>query len=193
MRSICVFCGSKEGDRGVYREAAAILGSEIARREMKLIYGGGNIGLMGVVADAVLAEYGEVIGVIPQALLEKEVGHDGLTALHVVASMHERKARMADMSDAFIAMPGGFGTFEEFCEIVTWAQLGMHRKPCGILNVDGYYDPLLEMFDKGVRTGFIKHKHRDVIIVDSNPASLLDRLASHHLPRVEQLISRDAT
>ena len=192
MRSVCVFCGSKEGDRAVYREAAAMLGCEIARRGLKLVYGGGNIGLMGVIADAALAEYGEVVGVIPQALFDKEEGHGGLTALHVVASMHERKARMADMSDAFIALPGGFGTFEEFFEILTWAQLGMHRKPCAILNTNGYYDPLLEMFSTGVKSGFIRAKYRDHIIVDSQPTALLERLAALHPPRTEKLMDHDS-
>ena len=155
FRTICVFCGSNLGIRPVYRAAAERLASLLLQRGIELIYGGGNVGLMGVLADTMLAQGGRVIGVIPQSLLAREVGHRGLTKLHVVSSMHERKALMADLSDAFLALPGGFGTFEEFCEIVTWSQLGIHQKPCGLLNVDGYYDPLLRLFDHAVGEGFL--------------------------------------
>jgi uncharacterized protein (TIGR00730 family) len=151
MKRVCVFCGSSSGSRPEYRTAAEELGTEVVRRKIGLVYGGGNVGLMGVIADAVLKAGGEVMGVIPENLMAKEVGHNGLTKLHVVRSMHERKALMADLSDAFIALPGGFGTLEEFCEIVTWSQLGLHTKPCGILNVQGYYSPLLAMFDHAVK------------------------------------------
>jgi uncharacterized protein (TIGR00730 family) len=143
MKRICVFCGSSQGNRTEYRAAAEELGAELVRRNIGLVYGGGNVGLMGLLADSVLQAGGEAVGVIPENLMAREVGHNGLTKLHVVHSMHERKTLMADLSDAFIALPGGFGTFEEFCEIVTWAQLGLHAKPCGILNVLGYYTPLL--------------------------------------------------
>src|ERR1051326_7718022 len=149
IQRICVFCGSSRGGNPVYAEAARRLGAALAERGIGLVYGGGQIGLMGIVADAVMAAGGEGIGGIPEALALKEVAHEGLTELRVVGSMHERKALMADLAHAFIAMPGGFGTFEEFCEIVTWAQLGMHTKPCGLLNVNGFYDPLLALFDLG--------------------------------------------
>src|SRR5512146_155412 len=142
-KRICVFCGSNTGTRLAYVEAAQRLGVILAERKLGLVYGGGKVGLMGKLADAVLGAGGEVIGVIPQKLMRKEIAHAGLTDLRVVNSMHERKAMMAELSDAFIAMPGGFGTFEEFCEMVTWAQLGVHRKPCGLLNIEGYYDHLL--------------------------------------------------
>ena len=189
MRSVCVFCGSKTGTNPIYRSAAIKLGAEIARRELKLIYGAGNIGLMGVVADAALMHGGHVTGVIPHALMESEVGHLGLTSLQVVDSMHERKARMAELSDAFIAMPGGYGTFEEFCEVLTWVQLGIHHKPCAILNVNGYYDPLIALFDKAVEEGFLKAKNREIVIVGTDPVELLDRLASYEAPETKQLIT----
>src|SRR5215475_2650578 len=156
MKRICVFCGSSSGSRPEYRVCAEELGTELIRRQIGLIYGGGNVGLMGAIADAVLRGGGEAIGVIPEHLMTREIAHKQLTKLHVVRSMHERKALMADLSDAFIALPGGFGTLEEFCEAVTWAQLGLHAKPCGILNVQGYYSPLLAMFDDAVREGFLK-------------------------------------
>ena len=143
MKRICVFCGSSEGSRPEYSAAAEEMAAELVRRNIGLVYGGSKVGLMGVIADAVLKAGGEVQGVIPEHLMALEVGHRGLTKLHVVQSMHERKALMADLSDAFVAMPGGFGTLEEFCEVVTWTQLGLHAKPCGILNVLNYYSPLL--------------------------------------------------
>jgi hypothetical protein len=147
-----------------------------------LVYGGGRTGLMGALADAALAAGGEVIGIMPQALVEKEVAHKQLRDLRVVSSMHERKALMAELSDAFIAMPGGFGTFEEFCEVLTWTQLGLHRKPCGLLNVDGYYDPLLTLFDNAVTEQFVKPVHRQLVISDSDPESLVARLFRQELP-----------
>ena len=148
FQRICVFCGSNSGNNPAYRAAAIELGRLLAGRDIEIVYGAGNIGLMGILADAALAAGGKVIGVIPESLMAKEVGHLGLTELRIVKSMHERKAIMSDLSDAFIAMPGGFGTFEEFCEVVTWSQLGIQSKPCGLLNVEGYYDPLLELFDQ---------------------------------------------
>ena len=150
MRRICVFCGSSSGSRPEYRTAAEDMGAELVRSNIGLVYGGGNVGLMGVLADTVLRAGGEAVGVIPQNLMAREVGHNGLTKLHVVRSMHERKALMADLSDAFVALPGGFGTLEEFCEAVTWTQLGLHAKPCGVLNVLAYYTPLLAMFNHSV-------------------------------------------
>jgi uncharacterized protein (TIGR00730 family) len=174
---ICVFCGSNLGISPAYRDAAVVLGGLLAARRIELVYGGGNIGLMGVLADAVLESGGRVIGVIPESLMAKEVGHAGLTELRIVNSMHERKALMADLSDGFVAMPGGFGTFEEFCEIVTWAQLGIHSKPCCVLNIAAYYDPLLELFDHAVREGFLREENRRLVLEDSDPGLLLEKMA----------------
>lgn len=175
---VCVFCGSRSGDSPIYAETAHILGTLLAVRGHSLVYGGGNIGLMGLIADAALDAGGEVIGVIPQHLLEREVAHAHLTQLHVVDSMHTRKALMADLSDLFVAAPGGFGTLDELCEILTWAQLGLHHKPCGLLNVAGYFDPLLAMFDQATREGFLSAPHRQLIISDEDPIRLLDRLTA---------------
>ena len=169
------------------------MGALLARRGIGLVYGGGNVGLMGVIADAVLAHGGEAIGVIPQALADREIAHPRLTELHVVDSMHTRKAMMADRADAFIAMPGGVGTFEEFFEAVTWTQLGLHRKPCGLLNVNAFYSPLAAFIDQAVTEGFIKPIHRAVIVVDDDPARLLDTLATIKLPDVPKWIRRDET
>ncbi len=172
---ICVFSGSRQGTQGEFREAAAGLGREIFRRGYGLVYGGGNVGLMTVIADTVLQLQGRVTGVIPESLVSKEVAHQGLSALHVVRSMHERKALMAELSDGFIALPGGIGTMEEFFEVLSWAQLGMHEKPCGLLNVCGYYDRLIDFLDHGVAQDFIKPKHRGLLMVENKPAALLDR------------------
>jgi uncharacterized protein (TIGR00730 family) len=191
MRRVCVFCGSNPGLRPAYLEAAKEMGRALARRGIGLIYGGGRVGLMGAVADSVLAAGGQVIGVIPQALLEKEVAHGRLTELRVVASMHERKAMMADLSDAFIAMPGGYGTFEEFCEVLTWSQLGIHGKACGLLNVEGYYDKLLALFDHAVAEGFVRPSHRSLVVEATDPEVMLDVLESYRWPRVEKWIDRE--
>jgi uncharacterized protein (TIGR00730 family) len=177
FRRICVFCGSNSGTNPAYRDAAIHLGSLLAERGIELVYGGGNVGLMGVLADSVLEANGRVIGVIPESLMAKEVGHLGLTELRIVKSMHERKALMADLSDGFIAMAGGFGTFEEFCEVVTWSQLAIHAKPCGLLNVEGYYDPLLQLFDQAVREGFLREENRRLVLEDRDPESLLKKMA----------------
>ena len=193
MKRICVFCGSSVGSKPEYAEAAVTLGGLLAARQIGLIYGGGNVGLMGVVANAVLDAGGEVIGVIPHSLAQREIEHRGLTQLHVVDSMHTRKAMMADLADAFIAMPGGVGTFEEFFEAVTWTQLGLHRKPCGLLNVAGFYSPLAAFIDQAVSEGFIKPVHRAAIVVDSDPARLLDSLMTVELPSVPKWIRRDET
>lgn len=190
MQKICVFCGSNFGNHPAYAEAAATLGTLLAQRDVTLVYGGGNVGLMGAVADAALAEGGEVIGIMPQALVQKEIAHRGLTKLHIVDSMHERKALMAEVADAFIALPGGYGTFEEFCEVLTWAQLGLHRKPCGVLNVQGYYDNLLALFDRAVEDQFVMEAHRIMVLSDDDPAVLLERLLQYEMPRVEKWISR---
>jgi len=193
MHRICVFCGSKHGLRPAYAEAARRMGQALARRRLELVYGGGHIGLMGVVADAAMAAGGHVIGVIPQALVDKELAHRGLPDLQVVASMHERKARMAELSDAFVALPGGFGTLEELCEMLTWSQLGFHQKPCGLLNVDGFFDPLLALFDHAEREKFISRKNRARVLVEVQPEPLLDLLAAYRPPAVEPLISREQT
>ena len=191
MRRLCVFCGSSTGTRAVYADAARSMGALLARRGIGLVYGGGNVGLMGVIADAVMASGGEVIGVIPQSLASREIAHAGITELRVVDSMHARKAMMAELSDGFIAMPGGVGTFEEFFEVVTWTQLGLHRKPCGLLNVDGFYTPLALFIDQAVTEGFIKAVHRAAIVVDDNPERLLDTLSSIELPTVPKWIGRE--
>jgi uncharacterized protein (TIGR00730 family) len=193
MKRICVFCGSSPGNQPIYREAAIAMGTLLAERGIGLVYGGGNVGLMGIVADAVLAGGGDVIGVIPRSLADREVAHLGVTDLRVVDSMHTRKAMMADLSDAFIAMPGGVGTFEEFFEAVTWTQLGLHRKPCGLLNVAGFYTPLALFIDQAVSEGFIKPIHRAAIVVDSDPARLLTSLDKIELPDVPKWIRRDET
>jgi uncharacterized protein (TIGR00730 family) len=180
MQAIAVYCGSSDGNSHVFRELATRLGVALAERHLTLIYGGGKVGLMGAVADAALAAGGTARGFIPQSLMEKEVGHQGLTELTVVGSMHERKAAMEVAADGFVVLPGGFGTLDEFCEIVTWSLLGIHRKPIGLLDANGYYAPLLAFFDRAVEAGFIRPEHRDLILVDDVPAALLDRMAAWH-------------
>jgi uncharacterized protein (TIGR00730 family) len=154
------------------------------------VYGGGNVGLMGAMADACLGQGGRVVGVMPRALVEKEIAHLGLTELHVVESMHERKALMADLADAFIGLPGGYGTWEEFCEVLTWSQLGLHRKACALLNVNGFYDPLLAMANRAVEEGFLREVHRELLLADTDPVSLLDRLSGYDVPAVDKWIDR---
>jgi uncharacterized protein (TIGR00730 family) len=177
LRRICVFCGSRSGLGDAYVTAARALGRTLAERGLAVVYGGGNVGLMGELADAALAGGGEVIGVIPEALVRKEVAHTGLTELRVVASMHERKAQMADLSDAFIALPGGMGTFEELFEILTWAQLGLHEKPCGLLDVCGYFAPLCELLDHAVAEGFVDARHRRLLLHSTSSDELLTAFA----------------
>ena len=193
MRSICVFCGSNPGSDGVYAATARALAQAIAARGMRIVYGGGNIGLMGALAEAALAAGVPVTGVIPHALLEREVGHRGLVDLRVVNSMHERKALMAELADAFVALPGGLGTFEELFEMLTWVQLGIHRKPCGVLNVEGFYDNLITFLDHAVTVGFLKAEHRRILVIEQDPQALLDRLAAQRLPEVRRWIERDQT
>jgi uncharacterized protein (TIGR00730 family) len=193
MKHICVFCGSSGGANPAYQEAATRLGGALVRLGMGLVYGGASIGLMGAVADAVLAAGGEVIGVIPGALSRKEIAHEGLTRLHVVGSMHERKAKMADLSDAFVALPGGIGTLEEFAEVLTWAQLGIHHKPCGLLDVAGYYQPLIAFFDHAVAERFVRPQHREMVLVEEEPEALLERLARHRPPHVRKWIDERET
>jgi uncharacterized protein (TIGR00730 family) len=176
LKRICVFCGANTGSRPEYANAARELASLMASRGIGLVYGGGNIGLMGIIADAMLEAGGEVIGVIPASLVAREVAHRGVTELRVVQTMHERKALMNELSDAFIAMPGGFGTLDEFFEILTWSQLGIHCKPSGLLNVAGYYDDLLVMLDHGVREKLLRPEHRALVITDTDAARLLPRL-----------------
>lgn len=176
MERVCVFCGSSDGSSPVYLEAARRLGEEISRRGLGLVYGGGKVGLMGAVADAALAAGGEVVGVMPDALISREIGHEGLTELHVVGSMHERKKLMADLSDGFVALPGGYGTLEEFLEVLSWARLSIHEKPCALLDVDGYWEPLIALFDRGVSEGFVLPDHRSLVLTREDPGEVLDAL-----------------
>jgi uncharacterized protein (TIGR00730 family) len=178
MKRLCVYCGSAMGLRGEYRAAAESFGRLLVEEKIGLVYGGGNVGLMGVLADAVMAGGGEVMGVIPQALVDKEVAHFEVTRLHVVKTMHERKAMMAELADGFVALPGGYGTLEELFEILTWAQLGFHPKPVGLLNVAGYYDPLLGFLDRMVDEGFLKAAHRTGLCVSSDGGELLGSMRS---------------
>ena len=178
MRRICVFYGSSSGAHPAYAEAARAMGRHLADRRIAIVYGGGRVGLMGELAEAALNDGGEVIGVIPEALSVREVAHDRLTEQHVVPSMHARKALMAELSDAFIALPGGLGTLEELCEVLTWAQLGIHAKPCGLLNAARYFDLLLALLDHAVREGFVRPEHRAILIDDADPELLVHRIAT---------------
>ena len=193
MNRICVFCGSSDGARPIYKDAARRLGVALARRRVGLVYGGGRVGLMGAVADALMAEGGEVVGAIPHALVAREAAHEGITELRVVDSMHERKALMATLADAFVSLPGGMGTIEETCEMLTWAQLGIHRKPCAVVNVDGYFDPLLAFFDRGVAEGFIRPEHRALLVEAPDPEAALDLVETFRPPALEKWITRDET
>jgi len=192
MKRICIYCGSKTGDHPAYREAAEALGQQLVDRKLELVFGAGSIGLMGVVADTVLQgggtliAGGTVIGVIPKFLSGREVMHQQMSETHIVESMHERKALMEEMSDGFIAMPGGLGTFEELFEILTWSQLGLHRKNVGLLNVRGYFDPLLQQIDHAIAEGFVKEDNRQLFVVSEDPAELLDLLEQHELPEVKR-------
>lgn len=186
---LCVFAGSSAGTRPEYREAAVTLGRALAERSIGVVYGGSCVGLMGAVADAALAAGGEVIGVIPQALVDKEVAHHGLSDLRIVSSMHERKALMADFSDGFVAIPGGWGTIEEFFEVLTWAQLRFHTKPCGLLNVAGYFNHLLAFADHAVEQGFVKRANRSMILSADDVEGLLEMMAGYCPPAVDKWIS----
>ena len=187
MKRICVNCGSNPGNNPAYLEMAELLGKILAKRNLKLVYGGASVGLMGKVADAVLNSGGSAIGVIPKMFADK-VSHQGLTELYIVDSMHERKAKMFELADGFIALPGGFGTIEEITELLTWAQLGLNKKPCGIINVNGYFDNLLTFFDRSVAEGFIKQEHREMLFVEDFPETLLDRFEEYNAPRVGKWI-----
>ena len=191
MKRICVFCGSSAGSQPEYRACADQLGAELSRRKIGLVYGGGNVGLMGAIADSVLEAGGEAIGVIPEHLMSREIGHSRLTKLHIVRSMHERKALMADLSDAFIALPGGFGTLEEFFEVLTWSQLGLHAKPCGIVNVLGYYTPLLGMLDHAVQERFLKPQNRALVLARDTPLELLQAFEDWRPVQVEKWLDRE--
>ena len=193
MRRVCVFCGSSPGARADYARAAAETGELLARRGVGLVYGGGHVGLMGVAADAALRAGGQVIGVITQALRDREVAHEGLTELHVVRTMHERKAQMAALSDAFLVLPGGIGTLEEFFEVWTWGQLGEHSKPVGMVNTAGYYDGLIQFLDAAVTEQFLKPKHRQMLIVGPTPAEVLDGFTSYEPPAVGKWIGPGET
>jgi uncharacterized protein (TIGR00730 family) len=194
VRRICVFCGSSPGARPAYAEAAAELGRLLVSEGIGVVYGGGAVGLMGVLADAVLAEDGEIVGVIPQALVEREIGHPGVADMRVVGSMHERKALMADLSDAFVALPGGLGTLEELFEVYTWAQLGLHRKPCGLLDVEDYFAGIVRFLDHAVEERFLPEQHRSMLIVDHDPRALLDRVRGYEPSAVQpKWLDRDET
>jgi uncharacterized protein (TIGR00730 family) len=193
MKRICVFCGSNVGANPAFLQAAEKVGVFLADQNIELVYGGGRIGLMGKIADTVLAAGGIVIGVIPESLAVKEVAHQSLTELRVVDSMHTRKAMMAELADGFIALPGGFGTFEEFCEIVTWAQLGIHRKPCALLNVEGFYDNLLTMFDWATAQNFIADEHRRLVLSETEIEKLYELMVNFRPPAIEKWLDKKST
>ncbi|MDX1419306.1 MAG: TIGR00730 family Rossman fold protein [Rubricoccaceae bacterium] len=193
LRRLCVYCGSKPGHRPAYAEAAHALGTLLADQGVGLVYGGASIGLMGVVADAVLDGGGEVLGVIPHGIAAKEVAHPDVTELFLVGSMHERKALMADLADGFLALPGGLGTLEEIAEALTWAQLGIHAKPCGLLNVAGYFDGLVAYLDHAEAEGLLRPEHRALVLVEPSPERILGRLRAHRPPAMPRWISRDET
>jgi uncharacterized protein (TIGR00730 family) len=194
IKAVCVFCGSGTGSRPAYETAARDLGLLLAREQVTLVYGGACVGLMGVLANTVLGAGGAVVGVMPGSLVAKEVAHRGLTKLHVVESMHERKALMASLADSFVALPGGYGTLDELCEIITWSQLGIHEKPVGLLNIAGFFDGLLCLLDHAAAEGFIRPSHRSLLIEESDPESLWKRLQEHDPPpRVEKWLDRSQT
>jgi len=193
VKRLCVYCGSNPGKSAEFLEAARELARQLIQREICLVYGGASVGIMGEIADTVLAGGGEVIGVIPQALVDKEVSHTGLTELKIVTSMHERKEIMADISDGFIALPGGLGTLEEIFEVLTWAQLGFHHKPCALLNVKGYYDTLTQFLDHAVAEGFVASIHREMLLVEDDPHTLLEIMSTYSAPAVDKWIGRNET
>ena len=193
MKRICVFAGSSSGAKVEYVAAARELGRVLAQRQLGLVYGGARVGLMGALANGALSEAGHVIGVMPEALVAKEVAHQSLSELRVVKSMHERKAMMADLADGFVALPGGWGTVEEFFEILTWGQLGLHRNPCGLLNIHGYFDRLLSFVEHSVDERFVRSEHRSMILVSDSAKELLDGMAAYKAPVVEKWIERAQT
>jgi uncharacterized protein (TIGR00730 family) len=191
MRRLCVFCGSASGTQPEYLASARKLGKSLAAKKIELVYGGGRVGLMGAIADSVLEAGGTVIGIIPERLAAKEIAHNGLTELHVVKSMHERKAAMAEMSDGFIAMPGGFGTIEEFCEVLTWSQLGFQKKPCGLLNTLGFYNTLIELFDDMTKKEFVMKVHRDLVIVSEDPDEMIEKVSNYVHTAPDKWLTKD--
>lgn len=193
MKSICVYCGSSPGRQEAYASAARDLAKSLVDRNLRLVYGGASVGIMGLVADAVLQLGGEAVGVIPDALMRKEIAHPNLTELHVTRSMHERKTMMAELSDGFIALPGGVGTLEEIFEIWTWAQLGFHGKPCGLLNIAGYYDSLIAFLDHTVAEQFVREPHRSMLLVEHDPEALLDRFSSYEPPTIQKWVGKADT
>ncbi|MEI7969159.1 MAG: TIGR00730 family Rossman fold protein [Betaproteobacteria bacterium] len=193
MRNVCVFCGSSAGTGDRYAGVAARVGANLAGAGLGVVFGGGGTGMMGALADGALAAGGRVIGIIPRALEQREVAHRGLTELRVVRTMHERKQAMAETADAFVMLPGGFGTFEEFCEVVTWAQLGMHRKPCVLVNALGYFDPMIAMFERGFTEGFIRADYRGIVVVADGADGLLAALQSYEAPQVERWLTGEQT
>jgi uncharacterized protein (TIGR00730 family) len=193
LKRVCVFSGSSPGARPGYREMARELGQALARGGLGIVYGGARVGLMGVLADAALESGGEVIGVMPRALADKELAHAGLTELRVVSSMHERKQQMSDLADGFVALPGGMGTVEELTEVLTWAQLGIHRKPCGVMNVEGYYDRLIHFLDHAVAERFVTPAHRSMLVVATTPGELLQAFRSYQAPAVAKWMDRAQT
>ncbi len=190
MKQVCIFCGSYKGTQPMYMTAAHAMGMGLAQRGLGLVYGGGRVGLMGAVADGTIAGGGKVTGVIPQSLVDRELAHVGLSELHVVASMHQRKALMAEIADAFVAMPGGFGTLDELFEIITWAQLGFHNKPIALLNIGGYFDPLLTFIDHMATEGFIKPNDQKALLVKNEVDTLLDALLTYQPPQLEKWIKK---
>ena len=193
IKNICVYCGSSPGKNPAYSVAATVLAKELCKRDIGLVYGGAAVGVMGAVADAVLEAGGEAVGVIPKSLAVKEVAHKNLDELHVVASMHERKAMMADLADGFIALPGGWGTLEEIFEMLTWAQLGFHDKPCGLLNTEGYYDGLISFLENSFDQQFVNELYRPMLMQAHDPTALLDQFATYHAPKVRKWMGEDET
>jgi uncharacterized protein (TIGR00730 family) len=193
IENICVYCGSSPGRLDLYADTARALAQALVKRDLSLVYGGASVGIMGVVADHVMALGGRVVGVIPESLATREVAHPGLTELHITRSMHERKTLMAELADGFIALPGGIGTLEEIFEIWTWAQLGLHHKPCGLLNVAGYFDPLHTFLDHTVTEGFVQPVVRSMLLVEEDAELLLDRFAAYQSPRLKKWVEADET
>ncbi|MBO1003271.1 TIGR00730 family Rossman fold protein [Pseudogracilibacillus auburnensis] len=193
MKNIAVFCGSSNGASKVYIDSAKKLGKELAKRDITLVYGGASVGVMGAVADAVLEEGGQVIGIMPSFLEQREISHQRLSELIVVDSMHERKAKMAELADGFVALPGGPGTLEEFFEIFTWAQLGLHQKPCGLLNINHYFDPLVELFNHMTKEQFLQEKYRSMALVDTEPNRLLEKFNAYEPPAIKTYMNEKQT
>ncbi|HEY4259755.1 MAG TPA: TIGR00730 family Rossman fold protein [Schlesneria sp.] len=188
LQRLCVFCGSSAGSDPIHAQMAGNMGASLAREGIELVYGGGSIGLMGAVADAVLKSDGHVIGVIPRFLATRELLHQGVSDMRITETMHERKALMSELSDAFVALPGGLGTYEELFEVLTWAQLGLHRKPTGLLNIAGFFDPLIALIDRAITDGFCRDEHRQLFVVDDQPEGLLQKLREHEMPTVKKWI-----